>query len=84
MQSLEAQRKAAYDLALRKLGLKDSAPQSVSAQRKGLTMSGEIINLPDLRMPSPQNLDPSSPDFGKTYYVAGYDEIGDPNHPLAP
>lgn len=84
MQSLEAQRRAAYELALKKLGIKDSAPQSISAQRKGLTMIGEIVNLPDLRLPVLQCLDPSSPDFGKFYYLPGYDELGDPNHPLAP
>ncbi len=31
-----------------------------------------------------QNLDPTSPDFGKVYFISGIHAAGDPNHPIGP
>lgn len=31
-----------------------------------------------------QCLDPSSPNFGKVFYIAGLHVLGDPNHPVGP
>lgn len=60
-------------------------------QRKALTSQAklsvshtEITQLPSGRVEQIQDLDPGSPTFGQFYYLPGYDEFGDPNHPIAP
>jgi hypothetical protein len=56
--------------------LTNQAKQSVSHT--------ELAQLPARPLSGIQDLDPASPTFGKFWYLAGYDEIGDPNHPLGP
>lgn len=42
----------------------------------------KILALPEVVISPIQNLDASSPDFGKLYFIAGIDDMGDPEHPF--
>lgn len=61
------------------------------AQRKMLTnqvkQSGshtELSQLPTRPRTSIQNHDTGSASFGQFYFLIGYDQVGDPNHPIGP
>jgi hypothetical protein len=56
----------------------------LTGQAKQTTSHVELTQLPAKTVAGIQCLDAGSADFGKFWYLAGYDEIGDPNHPVGP
>lgn len=85
MDALLRYKKQVQDYVKRTLNQPLDQPNIVNAQG-GMTQDEitRILTLPALMLPPPQDLDPASPTFGRTYFVAGVHPLGDENYPIGP
>lgn len=83
MTGISIKRTSVMSVTARFFGLPNRRKFTVTQAKE--TLSHSDITKLEASITSPiQDTDPGSPTFGKFYYLAGYDAIGDPNHPLAP
>lgn len=82
---IHQERRALEQMAAHTMGISPEVSRIFQSQVAFTTHEAEILALPldTSEWQVMQNLDPSSADYGKRYFLPGYDAPGDTtNHPL--
>ena len=77
MRAISNLRNSIKALAQASLGLHKSTPRYYAGQASSQIFSNQVLNYPALGNITPiQDLNPTSPTFGKLYFMAGYSVVG--------
>lgn len=84
MDSLAIYRKALNASIVRVDGTRPESAVNQTIQKRLKPQYSEVLSLPERYIAPIQDLDPESETFGLFFFMPGVDDLGDPNHPLAP
>ena len=83
MDSVRKLRKAYGDIAGLAVGLNPDIPTYIVAQQRARGFEADILAFPSENSDTtPLQVLTAGDDFGKFFYMAGFDPIGDPHFPL--
>lgn len=77
-------REAFRNAVARVIGTKSTSVVIFSNQRQAMMQSSEVMALAETPVPPMFVRDTADPNFGLTYFIAGYHAVGDPDHPVGP